>query len=222
MKGRAKVQEPEPAITGSSCLISHKPRNSELTSGMHGIQILCSLRTSTPTAPLPKLRNMQVRLEVTTLSLSLRSLLRRTVFEHLLTARLAWFVYPIAGNRNTKYLLFQSTPSPINLAQIFLSQTVKSLTPVHQSPLSSSSRLPGVRGKVSKGVKAFPDGWRQVLNNAKDIMRCSILLDDPFPGPSNARVMVTESFHEAYGTECDAGLVLEDGMFYPNEVTRCY
>jgi hypothetical protein len=50
-------------------------------------------------------------------------------------------------------------------------------------------------------------------------VRCSILLDNPFPGPSNARVMVNESFHEAYNTECEAGLVLEDGTFYPNEAT---
>jgi hypothetical protein len=66
--------------------------------------------------------------------------------------------------------------------------------------------------KKSRGVKGYPDGWRQVLNSAKDIVRSSILLEDPFPGPTRARVSVNECFHEALTSECEGGLVLESGM----------
>jgi hypothetical protein len=67
------------------------------------------------------------------------------------------------------------------------------------------------RSKVSKGVKAYPDGWRHVLNYAKDIIRAPILLKDSFPTPSQAQIIVNESFHEALATECSRGLVLEPG-----------
>lgn len=73
------------------------------------------------------------------------------------------------------------------------------------------------RTKSSKGIKAYPDGWQQVLNKAKDIVRSSILLKVPFPGPNQARVTVNESFHEALAAECNDGLILEAGMLltYP-------
>lgn len=66
--------------------------------------------------------------------------------------------------------------------------------------------------KASRGIKNYPDGWRKILNSAKDLVRSSILLDEPFPGPHQARVAATESLHEAYTTECDSGTVAEPGM----------
>jgi hypothetical protein len=68
--------------------------------------------------------------------------------------------------------------------------------------------------KPSKGIKAFPEGWRKVLNHAKDIVRASVLLQEPFPGPPRARVIVNECFHEAVTTECDLNkVILEPGTF---------
>lgn len=67
--------------------------------------------------------------------------------------------------------------------------------------------------KKSKGIKAYPNGWQQVLNSAKDIVRSSILLKVPFPSPNQARVITNESFHEALSSECNNGLVLKSGTF---------
>lgn len=66
--------------------------------------------------------------------------------------------------------------------------------------------------KTSKGVRAYPDKWRQVLNRAKDIVRFSVLLQEPFPRPAQACITVTECFHEAMTIECGNNMVLEPGM----------
>ena len=68
------------------------------------------------------------------------------------------------------------------------------------------------QAKASKGVKGYPDRWREVLNSAKDIVRSSILLKEPFPGPRQARVTINECFHEAHTTVCKNGTILEPGM----------
>jgi len=67
-------------------------------------------------------------------------------------------------------------------------------------------------------MKDFPDGWRQVLNSAKDIVRSSILLTEPFPGPVRARICVSECFHEAVINECEGGTNLEEGTFHFIEI----
>ena len=68
--------------------------------------------------------------------------------------------------------------------------------------------------KASKGVRSYPDGWRKVLNLAKDIVRASVLLQEPFPRPAQAHITATECFHEAVTIECDDGAKLESGMSY--------
>jgi hypothetical protein len=66
--------------------------------------------------------------------------------------------------------------------------------------------------KPSKGIKAYPDGWQQVLAGAKDVVRGSVLIKDPFPTPNLARITVNEAFHEVLASECNTnGLVLEPG-----------
>ena len=68
----------------------------------------------------------------------------------------------------------------------------------------------------SKGIKAYPDGWKKVLNGAKDVVRGSVMIDEPFPTPDLARITVTEAFHEVLTSECKVnGLVLEPGMSLP-------
>jgi hypothetical protein len=67
--------------------------------------------------------------------------------------------------------------------------------------------------KPSKGIKAYPDGWRKVLGGAKDVVRGSVLIRDPFPSANLARITVNEAFHEVLASECNInGLVLEPGM----------
>lgn len=80
-----------------------------------------------------------------------------------------------------------------------------------QSP-TTSSQPQRTKAKTSKGIRGYPDGWRQVLNSAKDIVWCSVLLKDPFPGPGQAQITTNECFHEALTTECENGLVVENGM----------
>lgn len=74
------------------------------------------------------------------------------------------------------------------------------------------SHSPSKQVKASKGIKKYPDGWRQILNAAKDLVRGTILLEEPFPGPHQARITATESFHEVYTVECQSGTVVEPGM----------
>ncbi|KAF9783130.1 hypothetical protein BJ322DRAFT_1110024 [Thelephora terrestris] len=115
---------------------------------------------------------------------------------------------------------------PINMLLAYLAQTGGPYIPA-RPPQSSSVSQP--QGKPSKGIKAYPDGWRQVLNSAKDIVRSSILLKDPFPAPGQARITVNECFHEAVTTECRDGLTLEPGFTWSdsmmsillNEIATC-
>lgn len=66
--------------------------------------------------------------------------------------------------------------------------------------------------KPSKGVKAYPHGWQQVLNGAKDVVRGTVLVKELFPNTNPARVTVGEAFHEVLASECNInGLVLEPG-----------
>lgn len=66
--------------------------------------------------------------------------------------------------------------------------------------------------KPSKGLKAYPDGWQKVLNGAKDVVRGSVLVKEPFPSSHMARIAVNEAFHEVLASECtENGLVLEPG-----------
>jgi hypothetical protein len=59
------------------------------------------------------------------------------------------------------------------------------------------------------------------LIRAKDITRSSVLLEEPFPLPTQARITVNECFHEAQIAECEDGLILEPGMVYiGNTVSR--
>ena len=86
-----------------------------------------------------------------------------------------------------------------------------------QSPTISQPQ--SSQANASKGINSYPDGWRQVLNSAKDIVRSWILLKDPFPGPGQARITVNECFHEAVTTECGNGLILEPGTSLTDEIT---
>lgn len=86
------------------------------------------------------------------------------------------------------------------------------MTPYIQFPLPTLPP-PVHQAKTSKGIRAYPDGWRQVLNYSKDIIRASILLQVPFPRPAQARITVNESFHEAATIERENGTVLESGTF---------
>ena len=80
-----------------------------------------------------------------------------------------------------------------------------------QSPVSQPpSQTP--KGKGSKGIKAYPNGWRKVLNYAKVIMRSTVLITQPFPPPGKARVTANECFHEALTVECEDGANVEPGM----------
>ena len=104
---------------------------------------------------------------------------------------------------------FTASGPPINLLQAYLAQVGGPPPPM--CPVQPQNN----RTKASKGIKGYPDGWRQVLNSAKDIVRSLVLLKEPFPGPGQARIIVNECFHEALTTECNNGLVLEPGMFLP-------
>ena len=104
---------------------------------------------------------------------------------------------------------------PLNLLQAFLAHAGgPALATLQVQPPTTVPQPRSDQVKVSRGVKGYPDGWRQVLNSAKDIVRSSILLKNPFPGPAQARVSVNECFHEALTNECENGTVLEPGMFH--------
>ena len=120
---------------------------------------------------------------------------------------------------NPSNLFYQPTTSPIHLLQAYLAQISGASTPAPQ-PLSLPTILQPQsqqRSKQpSKGIKAYPDGWKQVLNGAKDVVRGSVLVKDPFPSSNLAHITVTEAFHEVVASECNVnGLVLEPGMTPP-------
>ena len=85
------------------------------------------------------------------------------------------------------------------------------MMPFTQFPLPTAQpQVP--QSRSSRGVRAYPNGWRQVLNHAKDIVCSSVLLQEPFPRAAQARVTITECFHEATMILCDKGVTLEPGM----------
>jgi hypothetical protein len=112
-------------------------------------------------------------------------------------------------------LFYQFTAQPLDLLQAYFAQhggpTPTTLQVQHPTTISQPQSH---KAKASRGVKGYPDGWRQVLNHAKDIVRSSILLNEPFPGPRQARVTVNECFYEAHIAECEAGTILEPGMIF--------
>jgi len=108
----------------------------------------------------------------------------------------------------------------LNLSQAYLVQNGgPALTNLQAQSPATISQPQTRQAKVSRGVKGYPDGWRQVLNSAKDIVRSSILLKEPFPGPRQARITVNECFHEAHTTECENGTILEPGMVFVTNAT---
>lgn len=108
--------------------------------------------------------------------------------------------------------LFQPALPPINLIQAYLAQISGAST--SSLPVQSLQPQGPQSKKPSKGVKGYPDGWQTLLNSAKDVVRGSILLKNPFPGANLARITVTEGFHEALSLECGTnGLVLEPGSY---------
>ena len=116
---------------------------------------------------------------------------------------------------------YQLAGSPINLLQAYFAQLSGASTPALQVPLpailQSQVHHPQVNlsKKPSKGIKGYPDGWQKVLNGAKDIVRGSVLIKDPFPTPNLARITVNEAFHEVLASECsNNGLVLEPGTSF--------
>jgi hypothetical protein len=103
----------------------------------------------------------------------------------------------------------------LNLLQAFLAQHSNSALATLQLQAQLPATIPQPQthqAKVSKGVRNYPDGWQRVLNGAKDVVRSSILLKEPFPGPNQARITVNECFHEVFAAELTDGLILEPGM----------
>ena len=111
----------------------------------------------------------------------------------------------------------QSTISPINLIQAYLTQLSGTSTPA--LPVQVSAILPSHTNqpkKSSKGIKAYPDGWQTVLNTAKDVVHGSVLIKNPFPSPNLTWIAANKGFHEAVAAKCsDNGLILEPGRFSP-------
>ena len=105
---------------------------------------------------------------------------------------------------------------PISLLQAYLTQVGGPYIPAQQVQPPPASQL---QPKTSKGIRGYPDGWRKVLNSAKDIVRTTILLKDPFPAPGQVRITVNECFHEVLTTKCQNGLVLEPGESLPPDKT---
>ena len=84
-------------------------------------------------------------------------------------------------------------------------------------PVPLSTALPSHNNQpkqCSKGIKAYPDGWQTVLNTAKDVVRGTVLIKNPFPSPNLACITANKAFHEAVATECGTnGLILEPGEY---------
>jgi hypothetical protein len=99
--------------------------------------------------------------------------------------------------------------------QTFFAQLASLNQAVPQLPPSNAVDT----GRVSKGIRAYPDGWRRALNDAKVTVRSVILLKQPFPSTGDARISVIEVFHEAQMAICDSGVVLEHGTFIPPRFT---
>ena len=113
----------------------------------------------------------------------------------------------------SRILLTDSQPAgpPINLLHTFFAQ-LASITPaIPQLPSPTTIQSQGGK-KLPKGVKAYPDGWHKILNNAKDIAHSGLLLKQPFPTSKNARIMVTEALHEAQTSECTNGMIPKSSM----------
>lgn len=126
---------------------------------------------------------------------------------------------------NSSNLCYQITGSPLHLLQALLSQMLSGTTaptlqqlssifPIQPQVTASKAWPQGTASKKpSRGIKAYPDGWQKVLNSAKDVVRGSVLVKDPFPSANIARIAVSEAFHEVQASECNVnGLVLEPGM----------
>ena len=79
----------------------------------------------------------------------------------------------------------QTTLSPINLLQVYFVQISNGTftpAPPPQVALPTIPQPPAHQSKKPlKGIKGYPDGWQQVLNGAKDVVRGSVLIKDPFP-----------------------------------------
>ena len=101
------------------------------------------------------------------------------------------------GEAPTSSTHISRVPTPALPPQ--LSAIRQSQPPVHNSK------------KPSKGIKAYPNGWRKVLNGAKDIVQGSVLIKNPFPSPDLTQTAIIEAFHEVLASECISGLILEPG-----------
>ena len=104
----------------------------------------------------------------------------------------------------------QPAVSPHDLLQTFFAQPTGLNPAVPQLPSPTTVESQGGE-KVSKSVKGYPDGWRKILNNAKDTVRSGLLLKQPFLESGKARLTVTDAFHEVQSAECENGMVLERG-----------
>lgn len=100
----------------------------------------------------------------------------------------------------------------MNLLHAFHPQVGSTPAALQVQSHAAISQSQGPGEKTSKGIRAYPDGWRKALNTAKDIVRSTILLKQPFPEPGKARISANECLHEAVITECESGTILEPGM----------
>jgi len=112
---------------------------------------------------------------------------------------------------------YQLSGSSLDLLQEIITQHRAPAFPAIHSPVTISPS-PSQQANVSRGIKAYPDGWQQILNATKDLVRSSILLDNPFPRPHEARVTATECFHEAYIAQ-SKDMVVEPGTIPATNAT---
>ncbi|KAF9777993.1 hypothetical protein BJ322DRAFT_1214923 [Thelephora terrestris] len=124
-------------------------------------------------------------------------------------------VLAVATNSEVSTLAQGQTPTftgpAIGLLQTYLNQYQ-----LHGPPISAVQVLapqPQPKNfKPSKGIKGYPDEWRKILIASKDVVRASILLKHPFPGPHLARITVNECFHEVFTTARNDGVIPEPGF----------
>ena len=134
--------------------------------------------------------------------------------QHPFRARIPWYARCLFDNSTANSCCqFAGFPMNLQMLHAYMAQMGGGAGLPFHAPPTTTMQPQLKQTKSSKGIKAYPDGWQQVLNSVKDIVRSSILLKVPFPGPNQARVAVNEAFHEALAIECNNGLVLTPGMF---------
>jgi hypothetical protein len=100
--------------------------------------------------------------------------------------------------------LLQAAGPIAHILQAYLSQ-INTSSP--QFPSTVAPQPP----KTSKGIKRYPEIWREVLKATKDAVRADMVINNPFLSASKTRAVANECFHEVLTSKHNEGIIPEPG-----------